>query len=203
MKLVLKFSKDQVQRSKTISIKRSVTEALRSAEQPAEEVSLKHSIFQTLTIVCVLNVNVRNFMQRMRVNRQERGKKRRKERVSLNTHRVYLYRHPQRKRRTRRRRRLNHLQKRTPFKNSAMLFLHLRSKLFIRSSCKFSAKIFTICNIVNCSDDANQIFWSPVTEEVAPGYFSVITKPMDLSTMESKAESGAYKSWSDVQVCVQ
>lgn len=44
--------------------------------------------------------------------------------------------------------------------------------------------------------DTMGLFHKPVTEDVAPGYFSIIKTPMDLSTMRQKLESGAYKEWS-------
>ncbi|XP_011259799.2 uncharacterized protein LOC105253442 [Camponotus floridanus] len=39
-------------------------------------------------------------------------------------------------------------------------------------------------------------FIDPVDEEYAPRYYSVVRKPMDLSTMEEKLEGGSYKSLS-------
>lgn len=39
-------------------------------------------------------------------------------------------------------------------------------------------------------------FIEPVDEEYAPRYYSVVRKPMDLSTMEEKLEGGSYKSLS-------
>ncbi|CAK9797561.1 Chromatin remodeling regulator CECR2 [Anthophora quadrimaculata] len=40
-------------------------------------------------------------------------------------------------------------------------------------------------------------FIDPVDEEYAPRYYSVVRKPMDLSTMEEKLENGLYKSLSE------
>ncbi|XP_076225247.1 uncharacterized protein LOC116430496 isoform X2 [Nomia melanderi] len=40
-------------------------------------------------------------------------------------------------------------------------------------------------------------FIDPVDEEYAPRYYSVVRKPMDLSTMEEKLEGGLYKSLSE------
>ncbi|CUI14737.1 bromodomain protein, putative [Bodo saltans] len=42
------------------------------------------------------------------------------------------------------------------------------------------------------------MFQKPVSEAEAPGYFSVIDVPMDLSTMRSKLQTGRYKSNRDV-----
>ncbi|ODM98009.1 Peregrin [Orchesella cincta] len=42
--------------------------------------------------------------------------------------------------------------------------------------------------------DTRGIFSEPVLEEDAPDYFSVISQPMDLSTMEKKAKDGQYQN---------
>ncbi|CAL8107597.1 unnamed protein product [Orchesella dallaii] len=47
--------------------------------------------------------------------------------------------------------------------------------------------------------DTKGIFFEPVSEEDAPEYFTVITKPMDLSTMEKKAKEGQYLSLDDLE----
>lgn len=41
-------------------------------------------------------------------------------------------------------------------------------------------------------EDRYDLFAEPVTEEQAPGYAKIIEKPMDLSTMRNKLESGKY-----------
>ncbi|GMH40400.1 hypothetical protein BSKO_08304 [Bryopsis sp. KO-2023] len=43
--------------------------------------------------------------------------------------------------------------------------------------------------------DKNEIFKDPVTEDVAPNYFSVISKPMDFTTVRKKLDGGGYTSW--------
>eukprot|EP00884_Botryococcus_braunii_P012083 jgi/Botrbrau1/20876/Bobra.0135s0010.2 len=43
--------------------------------------------------------------------------------------------------------------------------------------------------------DAYNIFRSPVTEEMAPGYYSVIKKGMDFTTMWEKFNRGEYTTW--------
>lgn len=42
--------------------------------------------------------------------------------------------------------------------------------------------------------DPQQFFAWPVTDNIAPGYSSIISQPMDFSTMRQKAEDGAYAS---------
>ena len=37
------------------------------------------------------------------------------------------------------------------------------------------------------------MFEEPVTEAIAPGYFEVVTEPMDYMTVEKKLEEHAYK----------
>mmetsp|Transcript_23647 Transcript_23647/g.51877 ORF Transcript_23647/g.51877 Transcript_23647/m.51877 type:complete len:1150 (-) Transcript_23647:739-4188(-) len=47
--------------------------------------------------------------------------------------------------------------------------------------------------------DNRKIFEKPVTEAQAPGYFSVIERPMDFTTMHTKLEAGEYKTWEDMR----
>ncbi|KAL4430390.1 hypothetical protein ABPG77_002196 [Micractinium sp. CCAP 211/92] len=47
--------------------------------------------------------------------------------------------------------------------------------------------------------DIHNMFKEPVTEAIAPGYFSVIKQPMDFSTMKAKASKGQYKGWEDLR----
>ena len=46
--------------------------------------------------------------------------------------------------------------------------------------------------------DRFKVFASAVSEEDVPGYRTIVSHPMDLSTMHAKAQKGAYKSWSDL-----
>jgi len=46
-------------------------------------------------------------------------------------------------------------------------------------------------------DDQN-IFKKPVTEAEAPGYFDIISQPIDLSTIRAKSEAGAYQFWEEL-----
>lgn len=45
--------------------------------------------------------------------------------------------------------------------------------------------------------DPHQFFAWPVTDEIAPNYSSIISKPMDFSTIRQRIEEGEYKSISD------
>ena len=48
-----------------------------------------------------------------------------------------------------------------------------------------------------CRADEYDIFKEAVSESEAPGYYDVITNPMDLSTMRSKAEKSEYGEGSE------
>lgn len=52
-----------------------------------------------------------------------------------------------------------------------------------------------------CRKDANGFFAFPVTESIAPGYYSIITHPMDFSTMKAKIHNGEYRSVAEYKVC--
>ena len=46
------------------------------------------------------------------------------------------------------------------------------------------------------------MFEEPVTESIAPGYFDVVEKPMDYSTIEKKIENNNYKSKEEVRLAL-
>lgn len=43
------------------------------------------------------------------------------------------------------------------------------------------------------------MFEDPVTEAIAPGYFEVVDKPMDYSTVEKKVEDQTYQDKDEVR----
>mmetsp|Transcript_30984 Transcript_30984/g.79989 ORF Transcript_30984/g.79989 Transcript_30984/m.79989 type:complete len:318 (-) Transcript_30984:112-1065(-) len=47
--------------------------------------------------------------------------------------------------------------------------------------------------------DEYQIFGEPVTEEMAPGYFDVVSRPMDFFTIRNTVNAGDYGSWEELQ----
>lgn len=47
--------------------------------------------------------------------------------------------------------------------------------------------------------DTNEIFTEPVDLEEVPDYLTIVTDPMDLSTMRSKLDSGMYKNLNDME----
>ena len=49
--------------------------------------------------------------------------------------------------------------------------------------------------------DVEGIFGEPVTDDIAPGYSSIIKQPMDLLTMSDKIENNEYSSVKDFTVC--
>lgn len=48
--------------------------------------------------------------------------------------------------------------------------------------------------------DPRQFFAWPVTDSIAPGYSSIITKPMDFSTIKQKIEDNQYKTLQEFTV---
>jgi hypothetical protein len=52
----------------------------------------------------------------------------------------------------------------------------------------------------NCRKDVKQVFYDPVTDDIAPGYSEVIKHPMDFYTMKAKLRNGEYKSLKEFQV---
>ena len=54
-------------------------------------------------------------------------------------------------------------------------------------------RCFLFC-FFKCSKDTNGFFAFPVTDNIAPGYSSVISTPMDFSAMQSKIENAEYQN---------
>jgi len=51
-----------------------------------------------------------------------------------------------------------------------------------------------------CRKDTNGFFAFPVTDNFAPGYSSIISHPMDFSTMRAKIDAGEYNSIAEYRV---
>lgn len=49
--------------------------------------------------------------------------------------------------------------------------------------------------------DPEGIFAEPVTDDIAPGYSTIIQSPMDLTNMASKVEGNQYSSVMEFKVC--
>ncbi|GHP11091.1 hypothetical protein PPROV_000982100 [Pycnococcus provasolii] len=47
-------------------------------------------------------------------------------------------------------------------------------------------------------DSQYQMFYLPVTDDIAPGYSETIETPMDYTTISEKAHTGKYRDWNDV-----
>ncbi len=76
------------------------------------------------------------------------------------------------------------------FKSIWMLYLYMH--------CNYeSLCLFVVLNCLRAEEDA-WVFEEPVTESIAPGYFDVVDKPMDYSTIEKKIEINNYKSKEEV-----
>ena len=63
--------------------------------------------------------------------------------------------------------------------------------------CPFLPPLPTVLNSLRKLEDA-WIFEEPVTEDIAPGYFDVVEKPMDFATVEKKLERREYLSTEQV-----
>lgn len=51
-----------------------------------------------------------------------------------------------------------------------------------------------------CRKDPNAFFSFPVTDLIAPGYSSVIKRPMDFSTMKDRVKKECYQSLDELKV---
>mmetsp|Transcript_36163 Transcript_36163/g.102236 ORF Transcript_36163/g.102236 Transcript_36163/m.102236 type:complete len:548 (-) Transcript_36163:184-1827(-) len=47
--------------------------------------------------------------------------------------------------------------------------------------------------------DEYEVFLHPVTEDVAPGYFEIVKRPMDFTTMRTKVAAGQYACWEELE----
>ena len=61
---------------------------------------------------------------------------------------------------------------------------------------------FVFCLVLNClrAEEDAWVFEDPVTESIAPGYFDVVNKPMDYSTIEKKIEANNYRNKEEVRL---
>ena len=50
--------------------------------------------------------------------------------------------------------------------------------------------------------DPDGVFNEPVTDDIAPGYTSIIKQPMDLQTMSGKIEGNEYPSVKEFKVSI-
>eukprot|EP01039_Chlorochromonas_danica_P010198 gene10198-11285_t len=66
-------------------------------------------------------------------------------------------------------------------------------------STKPSAKSLRAALDVLFKADTLRLFYQPVTEDIAPGYFARIRHPMDLSTIRKKTDKGVYSSIEDFE----
>jgi bromodomain-containing protein 7/9 len=57
-----------------------------------------------------------------------------------------------------------------------------------------------MCVCIFCRKDINGFFAYPVNDVIAPGYSSIITNPMDFSTMKYKIDTHAYASLEEFRV---
>jgi bromodomain-containing protein 7/9 len=56
-----------------------------------------------------------------------------------------------------------------------------------------------LTKLINKDAQQNRIFAQPVSETEVPGYSNIIKKPMDLQTMKTKLDRGAYKKVADLR----
>ena len=78
------------------------------------------------------------------------------------------------------------------------LYTDMYKGITIISSISFSYPLLTALNGLRKLEDS-WIFEDPVTEDIAPGYFDVVEKPMDYSTVEKKIEKGSYVEKEEVK----
>ena len=61
--------------------------------------------------------------------------------------------------------------------------------------------VSTVLSCLRKLEDA-WIFEDPVTEDIAPGYFEIVSQPMDFATVEKKLEHREYVTKEQVCMCV-
>lgn len=57
-----------------------------------------------------------------------------------------------------------------------------------------------MCVCFLCRKDPSAFFTFPVTDLIAPGYSSIIKRPMDFSTMKDKVKKECYLSLDELKV---
>lgn len=80
-----------------------------------------------------------------------------------------------------------------PVRTSARIIRELPAQGLLPEETNLCADIINSLSKVK-HRKCNWPFLTPVKEEEAPGYFSIINEPMDLSTARSKLDSGAYRT---------
>lgn len=78
------------------------------------------------------------------------------------------------------------------FKSMSLCNVHC-----IQFNVMYSVTVDSVLNCLRAEEDA-WVFEDPVTESIAPGYFDVVEKPMDYSTIEKKIETNGYKTKDEV-----
>jgi hypothetical protein len=72
--------------------------------------------------------------------------------------------------------------------------LSARACVWVWSPSFMSIQRIRLLLLLLRSYDEQHVFAMPVSEEIAPGYRSIVKKPMDFSTMQQKLQGGAYTS---------
>lgn len=73
-------------------------------------------------------------------------------------------------------------------------------KLSLLSPWKLEINIVCVCFLFR--KDPSSFFSFPVTDLIAPGYSSIIKRPMDFSTMKERVKKGGYQSLDELKVFV-
>ena len=81
--------------------------------------------------------------------------------------------------------------------HGVLIELELESNVFVIDESAFQESFPDIgCDVLTVlkKADTYNLFANPVTEAIAPGYFSAIQQPMDISTMQMKLARNMYRS---------